>query len=120
MAPCFVVNYLITLRNKKYDFLVDRAPQNVVASGPADLKAGAAYICTLRKKSYWQGKIHRTSSANLTLQMLLLGNFLIRIETLFSQLQNALSFESKAAYLRSREHGKEKVHVFIAPILSRK
>ena len=41
MAPCFVVNYLITLRNKKYDFLVDRAPQNVVASGPADLKAGA-------------------------------------------------------------------------------
>ena len=33
-------------------------------------------------------------------------------ESLFSQLQNALSFESKAAHLRSRGHGKEKVHVF--------
>ena len=33
-------------------------------------------------------------------------------ESLFSQLQNALSFESKAAHLRSRGYGKEKVHVF--------
>ena len=32
-------------------------------------------------------------------------------ESLFSQLQNALSFDSKA-HLRSRGHGKEKVHVF--------
>ena len=30
----------------------------------------------------------------------------------FFQLQNALSFESEAAHLRSRGHGKEKVHVF--------
>ena len=29
-------------------------------------------------------------------------------ESLFSQLQNALSFESKAAHLRSSGHGKEK------------
>ena len=34
------------------------------------------------------------------------------IESLFSQLQNALSFESEAAHLRSRSYGKEKVHVF--------
>ena len=33
-------------------------------------------------------------------------------ESLFSQLQNALSFESKAAHLRSRGHGKEKVYIF--------
>ena len=33
-------------------------------------------------------------------------------ESLFPQLQNALSVEFKAAHLRSRGHGKEKVHVF--------
>ena len=33
-------------------------------------------------------------------------------ESLFSQLLNALSFESEAAHLRSRIHGREKVHVF--------
>ena len=42
------------------------------------------------------------------------------LESLFSQLQNALSFESKAAHLRSKGHGKEKVHVFRAAILDRK
>ena len=33
-------------------------------------------------------------------------------ESWFSQLQNALSFESKATHLRLRGHEKEKVHVF--------
>ena len=33
-------------------------------------------------------------------------------ESLFSKLQNTLSFESEAAHLRSRGHGREKVHVF--------
>ena len=41
-------------------------------------------------------------------------------ESLSSQLQNALSFESEAAHLRSRGHGRGKVHVFKAAILSRK
>ena len=39
MAPCFVVNYLITLRNKKiYDFLVDRAPQMSSPQAPRTLR----------------------------------------------------------------------------------
>ena len=33
-------------------------------------------------------------------------------ESLFSQLQNELSFESETAHLRSRGHRREKVHVF--------
>ena len=33
-------------------------------------------------------------------------------ESLLSQLLNELSFDSRAAHLRSRSHGKEKVHVF--------
>ena len=33
-------------------------------------------------------------------------------DSLFSQLQNALSFESEAAHLRSRGQRREKVHVF--------
>ena len=33
-------------------------------------------------------------------------------ESLFSQLQNALSFESEATHLTSKGHGREKVHVF--------
>ena len=41
-------------------------------------------------------------------------------ESLFTQLQNALSFESKATHLRSRGHGREKVRFFIAAILGRK
>ena len=41
-------------------------------------------------------------------------------ESLCSQLQNALLFESEAAHLRSRGHGREKVHFFIEAILGRK
>ena len=41
-------------------------------------------------------------------------------ESLFSQLQNALSFETKATHLRLKGHEKGKVHVFKAAILSKK
>ena len=41
-------------------------------------------------------------------------------KSLFSQLHNTLSFESETTHLRSRGHGKEKVHFFIAAILGRK